>query len=966
MGMKHYLKKIGSSILCGALLLTGVPMIPAAETASAAGTCIIDTSTTYQTIRGFGGMNHPEWQGYDLTDANLQTAFGNGENELGLTVLRIFVNDDSSQWSRCIPAAKGAQKYGATVFATPWNPPASMRTNGSGGPSGGKYVLSSGKEAAYAEHLNSYVKYVESQGVNLYSVSVQNEPDYSEDWTYWTPDRATSFVANYGQAVKSGTKAKLMSAESFQYGYEGSGHGKMYYKKILENSAAKANCDLFGTHFYGTQRDSMNYATVKNSDKEIWMTEVYVPNSSANSCNNFPEALCVAENIHNGLVVGNMSAYVWWYIRRSYSLIGQDDGKVTKRGAMMAQYSKWVRPGAVRIAATEFPEGKSYTAMNSQSGNWSSLQTMVSAYKQDDKITVVAINPTPNAKTQDFSISSGEKIFDIEAYHTTSNENFRATSAPSYSDTGFSATLPAQSVTTFVISTGEAQPDPNGYLFHYTFENGTDGFTGRGNASVATANTAYEGSQSLSCTGRESSWHGATHTMPSKLKAGETYAFSAIVKPTSGTETFHLTLEYKDGSGENVWPQIASVTSDGGWVQLYNPEFTIPADATNISFYIEAESATGSFYVDEVIGAPAGTAIDGPQGVIPISYKLADLNGDGKTTAIDLSLAKYGVIKGFASTAQQKAADIDQNGTVDHDDIAWFMEFLTAQTDGFPEPVEPPFQQMRTITEYTNAIKDSLSMYETNDSKSTKNGVTYPEVKKEQYFSKKANKNKNYNILLPANYDSSKKYPVLYVLHGFFENEDRMILTGNDPPIPTRQIITNAIAEGAAKEMIVVFPWVFTHPTKADATDFGDYESSVGYDNFVDDIVDSLMPHIESKYSVATGRANTAVTGFSMGGRESLRIGMKYPDKFGYVGAICPAPGVDGDWTFGGEEKAPSLILLTAGDNDQTVGSTPSGYHNSMNQKNTPHIWHYVTGGYHGDNCIRAHIYNFVRMIFKA
>ncbi|MBP0988063.1 MAG: glycoside hydrolase family 43, partial [Oscillospiraceae bacterium] len=193
----------------------------------------------------------------------------------------------------------------------------------------------------------------------------------------------------------------------------------------------------------------------------------------------------------------------------------------------------------------------------------------------------------------------------------------------------------------------------------------------------------------------------------------------------------------------------------------------------------------------------------------------------------------------------------------------------------------------------------------------------------------------------------------------------RMILEGNSPPIPTPQIITNAIAEGAAKEMIVVVPFVFTSATMNGPSGM-DNQSNAAYDAFVDDIVDSLMPHIEGKYSVATGRANTAVTGFSMGGRESLLIGMKHADKFGYIGAICPAPGVGGDWSFGGEEKAPSLILLTAGDNDQTVGSTPSGYHNSMTQKNTPHIWHYVSGGYHGDNCIRAHVYNFVRMIFKA
>ena len=258
-------------------------------------------------------------------------------------------------------------------------------------------------------------------------------------------------------------------------------------------------------------------------------------------------------------------------------------------------------------------------------------------------------------------------------------------------------------------------------------------------------------------------------------------------------------------------------------------------------------------------------------------------------------------------------------------------------------------------------------MKEPDNARSQKAGVKYPEIKKETYFSKKANKNKPYNIMLPVNYDESKQYPVLYLLHGFFEDEDRMILTGNVPPIRTREIITNAIAEGEAEEMIVVIPLVFTSATKEKATGFGDYESSQGYDNFVDDIVDSLMPHIESKYSVATGRENTAVTGFSMGGRESLRIGMKYADKFAYIGAICPAPAVEGPWKWSSEEAAPSLILLTGGTDDTVVGlSTPQGYHDNFVKAGTPHIWHVVQGGYHGDNCITAHVYNFVRFIFKA
>lgn len=83
-------------------------------------------------------------------------------------------------------------------------------------------MLKSGSEAAYAQYLNSYIKYMKGQGIDLYYVSVQNEPDCSSDWTHWEPSATASFIANYG--------------------------------------------------------------------KEIWMTEVYVPNSNYNSANNWPEA----------------------------------------------------------------------------------------------------------------------------------------------------------------------------------------------------------------------------------------------------------------------------------------------------------------------------------------------------------------------------------------------------------------------------------------------------------------------------------------------------------------------------------------------------------------------------------------------------------------------------------------------------------------------------------------------------
>ena len=943
--MRQKTKRMLAAAVSGVMLMTGAATV-APQSAAAAGDCVIDSSTTYQTIRGFGGINLPEWitQG-DMTDAQVQKAFGNGPDELGFSILRIYVSDDSNAWKTAVPTAKRAQALGATIFASPWNPPAAIRNNIN--QNNGKYQLKSDKWAEYAQHLNSYVKYIESQGIDLYSVSVQNEPDYAHDWTYWSANDVANFIAQYGAAVKQGTKAKLMSAESFQY-------QKQIYNAILGNQNAMKNVDLFGTHFYGTQRSQMDFPQLENCGKEIWMTEVYVPNSDADSSDIWSQAIQVSENMHNGLVVGNMSAYVWWYIRRSYGPM-KENGQISKRGYNMAQFSKWIRPGAVRIGATEQPNNN----------------VLCSAYKNTDgNIAIVAINKGSGAVNQQFSFGAGEEIGSIEAYRTSASENIKSVGV-SGSGSSFTASLPASSVTTFVVSTGEPEPDPDGYLAHYTFEKSTDGFTGRGSASIeATTSEHYAGDRALACSGRESAWNGATHTLGASVcKPGEEYSFSAAVKYTSGTasDTYHFTLQYTDSDGVTQYDKIATEeVTKGDWIQLSNPNYKIPAGASNMQIYIETDSSTSSFFVDEVIIAPKGTEIDGPKAV---KIKLGDLDGNDIINSADLAIAKSGMLKSFANDKIKTAADINGDGTVDKTDIGWYVDYLLGKTADFLERVTPPEPEkapMRTITEYTAAVKDSIVMTEPKSSWEKKSGVTYPAITKEQYFSKKANKNKNYNIMLPANYTESKKYPVLYLLHGFFEDEDRMILTGNNPPIPTPQIITNAIAEGAAKEMIVVVPQVFTHPTKAGATDFGDYESSVGYDNFVDDIVDSLMPHIESKYSVATGRENTAVTGFSMGGRESLRIGMKYPDKFGYVGAICPAPGVDGDWTFGGESKAPSLILLTAGDNDQTVGSTPSGYHNSMTQKNTPHIWNYVQGGYHGDNCIRANIYNFVRVIFKA
>ena len=533
-------------------------------------------------------------------------------------------------------------------------------------------------------------------------------------------------------------------------------------------------------------------------------------------------------------------------------------------------------------------------------------------------------------------------------------------------------TISTISAAVLALSAAAAMPTcaaESDYLLHSTFEEGKDQWNGRGSASVkVVTGTSRSGESSLYTSGRESAWNGATVSLGSNFKAGQDYAFSAYVmtEDTSSPVTFFLTLQYNDGS-TTKYPKIAEVTAEKGeWARLENPSFTIPVGAESVQLYVETEESKCSFYIDEIVGAKSGTAIDEPSA--PVQMHKGDINYDGVINSLDIILARKGLINGITDKKILKAADADSNGVFELNDALLIMQFVAGKIQEFPviEPVVVPGQRKYTMEELTEIVQGKLVNNEPSSSHQEKAGVKYGTIQKKTYFSKKANKNKPYNILLPANYDPSKKYPVLYVLHGFFENEDRMITNGNGV-MYTRQIVGNAIAEGEAKDMIVVCPLIFTSATMNSATGFGDAGSVQGYNNFVDDIVDSLMPHIEENYSVATGRENTAVTGFSMGGMESLQIGMKYGDKFGYVGAICPAPGGSGAFKWNSEDETPYLVMITGGTQDDVVGlNTPEGYHNNFNRNGVPHVWHVVQGGHHGDDSIHSHLYSFVRAVFQA
>ncbi|MDP4179551.1 MAG: dockerin type I domain-containing protein [Bacillota bacterium] len=398
----------------------------------AASDVTVNLSSEKQLIKGFGGINCPAW-GVDLTTAQRETAFGNGTNQLGFSVLRIFVDGNKNNWSKELPVAKAAVAHGAIVFASPWNPPSDMIEKFTRNGVANQQRLRYDKYDAYAQHLNDFAKYMKDNGVPLYAISVQNEPDYASTWTWWTPQEMLNFMKNNAGAI---TNCKVMAPESFSY-------VKSMSDPILNDPQALANMDILGTHTYGTSVSNFPYPLFKQkgAGKELWMTEVYVPNSDDNSADRWPEALDVAVHMHNGMVEAEFQAYVWWYIRRQYGPM-KEDGTISKRGYMMAHFSKYIRNGYLRVDATKSPNTNVY----------------VSAYKGDNKVVIVAINKNTSAVSQKFILQNGSTS-SVTPIVTTGSQNLVTGSNISVSGGAFTAQLPAQSVTTFIGTLGGA-PSP--------------------------------------------------------------------------------------------------------------------------------------------------------------------------------------------------------------------------------------------------------------------------------------------------------------------------------------------------------------------------------------------------------------------------------------------------------------------------------------------------------------------------
>lgn len=240
-----------------------------------------------------------------------------------------------------------------------------------------------------------------------------------------------------------------------------------------------------------------------------------------------------------------------------------------------------------------------------------------------------------------------------------------------------------------------------------------------------------------------------------------------------------------------------------------------------------------------------------------------------------------------------------------------------------------------------------------------------------QYDSKTVGKRREMMVYTPPGYSPDKKYPVIYLLHG--------LNSGNGQwPYWVRAdyVIDNLLADGKIKPVIMVFPNCNTNMTVDNPKPDEKEERKSGYKgygaSFENDLLKDVIPYIESHYSVYTDRKHRALAGLSMGGGQSLNIGLSHINTFAYVGGFSSAPNTN---EFGGlsdtklladvkaAKKRLKLLWLGCGSKDGLF-SVSQRVHQYLKKQEVPHIWHVDDNG-HDDVEWANNLYYFAQHIFK-
>lgn len=427
------------------------------------GTSTVDWNNVHQRIDGFGASSawNSSWTTAEadlLFSTNNNVSYQSGTyNGVGLSLLRnhmYYANTTAASDSDSTTEGnimQLAQARGARVWSTPWTPAAGFKSTSDiydsnqatdSGLDGGSY-LGSGNNITNINYANQLANYVASMkstyGVNIYALSVQNEPDAnvtSYEACQWTGAQIHDFVTNlYSALAAQGlTSTKIIIPESQNWSANTG-----LFTPTLNDPVTAADVSIVADHDYVTDNgagDQTSPPALSVSGKTLWETEVALLSGSDSSINN---GVYYAQRIYQYMTQANANAYhYWWLVSGSSSGnegLLDNNAAVTKRLFTFGQYSRFVRPNYYRINAT--------STLPSE---------LISAYKDSASTAFAVVVVNTNAATGVFQTInlSHFTATNVTPWITTSTLSLAPQTPVTVTNASFTYFVPAMSVVTFV------------------------------------------------------------------------------------------------------------------------------------------------------------------------------------------------------------------------------------------------------------------------------------------------------------------------------------------------------------------------------------------------------------------------------------------------------------------------------------------------------------------------------------
>lgn len=298
--------------------------------------------------------------------------------------------------------------------------------------------------------------------------------------------------------------------------------------------------------------------------------------------------------------------------------------------------------------------------------------------------------------------------------------------------------------------------------------------------------------------------------------------------------------------------------------------------------------------------------------------------------------------------------------------LVFVAGFLSAQTNPPPantsapvaSPQEPRIPRSREIV----LGPDDKQIFPDPPASIVAKRANIPHGKLEmiEYDSKTVGTTRKMQVYTPPGYTTDKKYPVLYLLHGIGGDETEWQRFAT-PDV----LLDNLIADGKAVPMIIVMP--NGRAQKNDRAEGDMFAAAPAFATFERDLLDDVIPAIESRYPVETNREGRALAGLSMGGGQSLNFGLTHLDTFAWVGGFSSAPNTRPPAELvpdpGAAKKNLKLLWLSCGNKDGLINIS-QGLDAYLKEHDVPHIWH-VDGNGHDPKHWRNSLYHFAQKIFR-